>query len=135
MASPVNNSNSPQSVAPLPRREPAQAAPARQAEAAGGKVLPAAAQETGAAAPPASAQLEAAVVTLETYFQSVSRSLRISVDDEAGTTVITVVDQATDEVVRQIPSEEVLALARFMAQQLASLEGEPTRGLLFDGQG
>lgn len=135
MASPVNNSNSPQSVAPLPRREPAQAAPARQAEAAGGKVLPAAAQETGAAAPPASAQLEEAVVTLETYFQSVSRSLRISVDDEAGTTVITVVDQATDEVVRQIPSEEVLALARFMAEQLASLESEPTRGLLFDGQG
>lgn len=135
MASPVNNSNSPQSVAPLPRRDPAQAAPARQAEAAGGKVLPAAAQETGATAPPASAQLEAAVVTLETYFQSVSRSLRISVDDEAGTTVITVVDQATDEVVRQIPSEEVLALARFMAEQLASLEGEPTRGLLFDGQG
>ncbi|MAL95331.1 MAG: flagellar biosynthesis protein FlaG [Haliea sp.] len=135
MASPVNNSNSPQSVAPLPRREPAQAAPARQAEAEGGKVLPAAAQETGAAAPPASAQLEQAVVTLETYFQSVSRSLRISVDDEAGTTVITVVDQATDEVVRQIPSEEVLALARFMAEQLASLEGESTRGLLFDGQG
>jgi flagellar protein FlaG len=40
------------------------------------------------------------------------RELRFSVDHDSGETVIKVVDQETDEVVRQIPSEEVVALRK-----------------------
>ena len=40
------------------------------------------------------------------------RSLRFRVDEASGRTVITVLDATTHEVVRQIPSEELLALAR-----------------------
>jgi flagellar protein FlaG len=40
--------------------------------------------------------------------QNLNRSLQFSVDDESGDTVIKVVDSETEELVRQIPSEEIL---------------------------
>jgi len=40
------------------------------------------------------------------------RELRFSVDQDSGETVIKVVDRETEEVVRQIPSEEVVALRK-----------------------
>jgi flagellar protein FlaG len=40
------------------------------------------------------------------------RALQFRVDDYTGRTVITVTNESTGEVVRQIPAEEVLALAR-----------------------
>jgi flagellar protein FlaG len=39
-------------------------------------------------------------------------SLEFSIDDASGRTVVKVVDAETKELIRQIPSEEVLALAR-----------------------
>lgn len=71
------------------------------------------------------------------YIQTVNRSLQISVDRDLGSTIITVVDKATDEVVRQIPAEEVVALARFLARQQAELGGSelPGRGVLMDQEG
>lgn len=44
--------------------------------------------------------------------QNISRDLEFRVDDELGRTVITVYDSETEEVIRQIPAEEVLELAR-----------------------
>lgn len=43
-----------------------------------------------------------------------ARALEFHVDSTSGRTVITVINAATQEVVRQIPAEEVLALARSM---------------------
>lgn len=40
------------------------------------------------------------------------RELRFSVDEDSGETVIKVIDQQTEEVVRQIPSEEVVRLRK-----------------------
>lgn len=40
------------------------------------------------------------------------QGLEFSVDDETGTTVVRVVDAETGETIRQIPSEEVLAISR-----------------------
>ncbi len=40
------------------------------------------------------------------------RNLSFRVDERSGRTVITVVDALTKEVIRQIPSEEVLAMSR-----------------------
>lgn len=41
-----------------------------------------------------------------------SRSLQFSVDDDVGVNVVKVVDTQTKELIKQIPSEEMLALAR-----------------------
>jgi len=50
------------------------------------------------------------------------RSLTFRVDEASGRTVITVLDATTREVVRQIPSEEVLALARALEVSGALLD-------------
>jgi flagellar protein FlaG len=76
-------------------------------------------------------ELAQATRDISEYIQTVSRNLDIAVDDELGRTVITVLDAKTDEVVRQIPSEEIMAIARFLrAQQAESAASDPVRGLL-----
>lgn len=57
-----------------------------------------------------------AVSKLNDYAQSVQRDLQFEADEESGMTVIRVVDQATKEVVRQIPDEVALNLARKLQQ-------------------
>ena len=49
---------------------------------------------------------------LNELVQELHRELRFSVDRESGDTVIKVIDQETDEVVRQIPSEEVVQMRK-----------------------
>lgn len=58
-----------------------------------------------------------AVEKISEFTQSVSRDLEFKVDVSSGTSVVTVRDRATDEVIRQMPSEEVIAMARFIAEQ------------------
>jgi len=58
-----------------------------------------------------------AVRRLNEYVQETQRDLRFSIDEETGRTVVRVVDSATQEVLRQIPPEEVLALARELARE------------------
>jgi flagellar protein FlaG len=53
-----------------------------------------------------------AVERLNELSQSARRNLHFRVDEQSGRTVITVVNTATAEIVRQIPAEEVLAVAR-----------------------
>jgi flagellar protein FlaG len=48
------------------------------------------------------------VAEINDYMQNFNRSLKFSVDEGSGDTVVTVIDSATDEVVRQIPSQELL---------------------------
>lgn len=60
-----------------------------------------------------------AVVDLNDYVQKVGREIRFSVDDESGHMVIKVMDSKTDEVIRQIPSDEVLALAEFLRDSMS----------------
>ena len=50
------------------------------------------------------------------------RSLRFQVDEEGGRTVITVLNPHTQEVIRQIPSEELLSLARAFEELGALLD-------------
>ena len=62
--------------------------------------------------PPVDAKmLEKAVKDLSEGAQNTQRSLQFSIDESSGRTVIKVVDKITQEVIRQIPEEEVLALA------------------------
>jgi uncharacterized FlaG/YvyC family protein len=64
-------------------------------------------------------KLNESVSQLKDFVTSVQRDLRFSVDELSGRTVITVLDSKTDKIIRQIPSEEVLAFA----QNIDSLKG------------
>lgn len=57
-------------------------------------------------------QLEQTVTELNGALQNVQRNLEFSIDKDVGQIVINVIDKETDKIVRQIPSEEVLELAK-----------------------
>ncbi|MGB5259966.1 MAG: flagellar protein FlaG [Gammaproteobacteria bacterium] len=50
------------------------------------------------------------VEALNTRLQDMQRGLRFSVDDSSGRIVVKVIDLDTEEVIRQIPSEEMLTI-------------------------
>ena len=56
-------------------------------------------------------KVEQAVEDINDHFQSMGRDLSFYVDEDSGRTIITVIDAETQEIVRQIPPEEVLDLA------------------------
>jgi flagellar protein FlaG len=57
-------------------------------------------------------ELDYAVSRLNEYIQNSRRDLHFSVDKGSGRVVLKVIDPETREVIRQIPSEEVIALAQ-----------------------
>lgn len=59
-------------------------------------------------------QVQEVARQLQRVTEPVAQNLQFMVDGETGKTVIRVVDSATQEVIRQIPNEEVLAIARAM---------------------
>jgi flagellar protein FlaG len=61
-------------------------------------------------------QVNDAVTRLNDYVQSTKRDLRFNLDKESGKTIITIVDSKTSEVIRQIPDEVALRLARTLQQ-------------------
>lgn len=66
-----------------------------------------------APAPPVTQEtVAAAVQSANAYMQSVSTNLKFSLDQDTGHTVVRMVDTETKEVLRQFPSEEMLAISR-----------------------
>jgi flagellar protein FlaG len=66
--------------------------------------------------------VQEAVEQLGEFLGVISSDLKISVDSDVNRTVVKVINRSNDEVIRQIPSDEVLALMRRMSeifQQLA----------------
>lgn len=59
--------------------------------------------------------LQVAVSQINDYVQNLQRNLQFTVDEESGKDVVTVIDSESKEVIRQLPSEEALALARRLA--------------------
>ncbi len=57
-------------------------------------------------------RVERAAESLNDYAQSFQRDIEFSVDEELGRPIVHVVDRNTQEVIRQIPSEVALRLAR-----------------------
>lgn len=88
-----------------------------QAEASGKKLpqLKASADEQEEKSP-ATAQskvnVEQALASVNEFVQSVQRDLQFSVDEELNTTVVKVIDSKSGELIRQIPEESFLELAR-----------------------
>lgn len=75
-------------------------------------------------------QLREAMSKVSSYMQNVQRNLNFSIDDSTGQTVVKVIDAESEEVIRQFPSEEMLALAR----HLSEMNGESVSGLLMQSK-
>lgn len=69
------------------------------------------------------ADIEKAVADLNGFMQSMQRNLSFSVDEELGRDIVSVKDRESDEVIRQIPSEELIVLLKKM---------DDVAGILFD---
>lgn len=67
-------------------------------------------------------RVQDAVKGINEFFQSVRRTLQFTVDKDTGRTVIQIRDSQTNEVIRQIPQEDVLKLAKRL---------DEVQGLLF----
>ncbi len=67
-------------------------------------------------------ELADAVARITDHMQVVRRNLQFDLDSSSGKMVVKIVDAQTKQVVRQIPSEEVLQLAKHLEQ---------VQGLLF----
>lgn len=66
-------------------------------------------------------QAEAIVQQIDSYLKSSRRELQFQVDDESGHVVVRVRDAATGDVIRQIPGEEALRVARALQENSAVL--------------
>jgi len=71
-----------------------------------------------AASKPSVEEVQQAAKDLSDYISVVSRSLSIAVDSDLGRPIVTVLDADTSEVVRQIPTEEVVRLAKYLRSQV-----------------
>jgi len=113
--------------------EPIKATQARQELATGGKNVPIAAPPPVAATNVKKKGFEQALKSVSGYVQNISRELNFSVDDEHNRSFVTVLDEVTGEVIRQIPSEEMMELARHISDAQESGDKQPSKGILFSG--
>ncbi len=68
--------------------------------------------QTGKAAPPSNEQLNQAVKQIQDVIKQTANSLQFSIDEDLGVSIVKVVDTESKKLIRQIPSEEVLAIAK-----------------------
>ena len=73
---------------------------------------------------PSIAELTGTLDQLNGYMEETHRGLRFSIDDDSGRTIVRVVDTETEEVIRQIPSEDMLALIRHFNEVTGNLFNE-----------
>lgn len=85
--------------------------------------------QTQAPEPVAKPQLEVTVSDISEFVQNIQRSIQFSVSETSGRTIIKVYDAETDELIREIPSEEMQRIAEVIAKQLDSGE-QPSNGIL-----
>ncbi len=61
-------------------------------------------------------QVKAAVEQIESYLKASRRELQFQVDEDSGDVVVQVRDAATGEVIRQIPGEDAVRMARALQE-------------------
>jgi len=77
--------------------------------------------------------LKAAVQQIDSYVRNLGRSLAISFDESSGSYVVQVQNMETKELIRQVPSEDVLRISQAIEDRNSalSLMGERGAGGLF----
>lgn len=63
---------------------------------------------------PTKQQVDVVVKELNEFMESTNRGLSFSVDEQLGIDVVSVMDLETEEVIRQIPSEDLVVLRKKM---------------------
>lgn len=82
---------------------------------------------------PRTPTLEEATKTLRQFLNDLPSNLQFKQDQDTGHLYFKVVNPVTQEVIRQVPSEEVLAMARKLKE--LSDAGKKAPGVLLDQQG
>jgi len=79
------------------------------------------------------AEISETVSEINEIIRNVQRDLAFNVDEDSGRTVIRVIDSESGELIRQIPSESLLAIATHLRdfQEDTVSRGEIGQGLLF----
>ena len=79
------------------------------------------------------AELSEKVTEINDIIRNIQRDLAFNIDEDSGKTVIRVIDSQSGELIRQIPSEKVLAIATHLRdfQEDTVSRGEIEQGLLF----
>lgn len=62
--------------------------------------------------PESGEQVKQAVQKIQETVDNLAHNLRFSIDKDTGRTIIKVMDAHTDEIIRQIPTEEAIEIAR-----------------------
>ena len=81
-----------------------------------------------------SSDLSSSVSELSRAVQTIQRKLEFRIDDTSGRTVITVRDSKSDEVIRQIPSDQLLELSARLKEIESDKSTDPgieAQGVLF----
>ncbi len=65
-----------------------------------------------ATAPPSREEVSTAIEKLNGAMMASSQSLKFEIDEDTRQIVVKIIDQVTEEVVRQIPTEEALQMAK-----------------------
>ena len=64
------------------------------------------------AAPPSREQLNRAVKQIQDVIEKTANSLQFSIDEDLGVSIVKVIDTESKKTIRQIPTEEVLDIAK-----------------------
>ncbi|PCJ40842.1 MAG: hypothetical protein COA71_09570 [SAR86 cluster bacterium] len=102
----------------------------RQSVAVGGKPLPGSGSSSSLAETKKQ-ELNQAVKEVSGYVQNITRELNFTIDEELDRFVVTVIDRETGEVVRQIPSEDMLEIAKTLSDAQERESKGVLRGVLF----
>lgn len=104
----------------------------RQEMATGGHVLP---MQSANSEQLRDTRLELghAMESVADYVQNIARDINFRIDEDTDKFVVTVTDQESGEVIRQIPNEEMLAISRNLAEAQTRNFGKILKGLLFQG--
>ena len=104
-------------VAPAPSAAVVRSATPERSQAAPVTPVTAAKQTSGASAD--DIKLDQAVEAINKFLKPVASSIEFSVDQDSGRTIVQVIDTDTQDVLRQFPSKQALA----MSHELDKLQG------------
>jgi flagellar protein FlaG len=105
-------------IIPAAPLEPRNGTPAPRAAAQPRPVAEALAPASGS--PDSEAALREAIAAIERAATALDNSVQLSIDADSGRTVVRVIDSETGQLIRQIPSEELLSL-RNALERIAGL--------------
>ena len=134
MATPITNVAVSQVASPVPKLAPAAETKATQAvaEEAVPQVQPIEV-DTADSREETQEDIREAAKVLREAVNSYSPSLAIEVDEELNRTVVTVMDADTNEVIRQIPSQDLIDVARAIKRYgVDALGSDYVNGILLD---